>query len=270
MSQQPDHRPPRAAAGADGAGADGAGAEGDREDEAREVLTGRIVVPGDRPEGPDAGTGSTGTGDAGTGDGDGPGRRTASMFAGDMADAAAGRARQVSELLSGTARLLGGVMAASAVAGAVAAVFVTVLLDAAFGWSTTAVVIVFVVLALPAIEVAVHRALLLSAYGDAAKLRRRFTDLPDATVGRVQEFTGKLQGLRHGGSGSGRRWFGAARSAGALRGIAGAAPELAGVLLLPLTRTLLLVTAGAAVVCWALLLVTPVVAVVALIGALAG
>ena len=208
----------------------------------REVLTGPVVPPASR--------------------------RTASMVAGDLAGAAAERARQVSELLSGTARLLAGVLGASAVAGAVAAVVITGLLAAAFDWSTVATVVVLVVLALPAVEVAVHRQLLLRSYGNADGLRRRFTDLPDATVGRVQDFTAKVGALRAGPGRRSGRMFGAARSAGSLRGIAGAVPELTGVLLLPLTKSLLILTAACAALCWVLLVATPLVAVVALVGAL--
>ena len=224
----------------------------------REVLTGRVI----RPAG-DAAADTPGPAGPGTG------RRTASMVAGDLAGAAAARAAQVSELLAGASRLLAGVLGESAVAGAIAAVLVTALLAAGFDWSTTATVVVLVVLALPAVEVAVHRRLLLRTYGDAAALRRRFTDLPDATVGRLQDFTGKIGALRSPGPRSGRL-FGAARSAGSLRGVAGAVPELTGVLLLPLTKTLLVLTAVCAVVCWVLLAVTPAVALVALFGALAG
>lgn len=215
----------------------------------QDVLSGRVVRPTDPP---------------------GPGRRTASMVAGDLAGAAADRAHQVSELLSGAARLLAGVLRASGVAGAIAAVVITGLLSAAFDWSTRSTIVVLVVLALPAIEVWVHRGLLLRTYGDAGALRRRFTDLPDAAVGRVQEFTGRI-GALHGGPGrrSGRL-FGAARSASSLRGIAGAVPELTGVLLLPLTKTLLVLTAACAALCWVLLVATPLVALVALFGALAG
>ena len=222
----------------------------------REVLTGRVIRPGDDGSVDPAGTG--------------PRRRTASMVAGDLAGAAAARAAQVSELLSGASRLLAGVLGASAVAGAVAAVVSTALLAAAFDWSTTATVVVLVVLALPAVEVTVHRRLLLRTYGDAAALRRRFTDLPDATVGRLQDFTGKIGALRGGPGRRSGRLFGAARSAGSLRGVAGAVPELAGVLLLPLTKTLLVLTAVCAALCWVLLAVTPFVALVALFGALAG
>lgn len=221
----------------------------------REVLTGRIVTPRDD-----------------TGDGGGPSgqRRTASMFAGDMAQAAGDSARQVSDLLSGTARIVAGLLGVAGLAGAFAAVVIALLLGGAFGWSTTATVVVSIVLALPALEVGVHRFLLLRAYGDPDRLRRRFTDLPDATLGRVQEFAGRVRTLRGGTGRRSGRVFGAARSAGALRGVAGAVPELTGVLLLPLSRTLLLVTAVGAAVCLLLLAATPVVALIALIGALAG
>ncbi len=233
----------------------------------REVLTGRVVSPagGDRTAGRDQG----GTGPGGAGP-DGTGRRTASMVAGDLAGAAAARAHQVSELLSGASRLLAGVLGGSGVAGAIAAVVITGLLSAAFDWSTANTVIVLVVLALPAVEVLVHRRLLLRTYGDAEALRKRFTDLPDATVGRVQDFAGRLGALKGGPGARSGRLYGAARSAGSLRGVAGAVPELTGVLLLPLTKTLLVLTAVCAVLCWLLLAATPAVAIVALFGALAG
>lgn len=233
----------------------------------REVLTGRVLpTPGDDgAPGYDQSHGSDGPTGPGT-----PGRRTASMFAGDLAGAAAGRARQVSELLSGTTRLVAGVLGASGVIGAIGALLVTGLLAAGFDWTGRTSVIVLVVLLLPAIEVVVHRSLLLRAFGDPAALRKRFTDLPDATVGRVQEFTGRVRGLRSGTGARAGRVFGAARSAHALRGLTEVLPELTGVLLLPLSRALLLVTAVCAAICWVLLLVSPVVAVVALVGAVAG
>lgn len=243
-------------------------ADADEADEAqrREVLTGRIVPP--------AGGGAAGGdpgGAAGSGEDQGSGqRRTGAMFAGDVAAAAGERARQVSDMLAATARIFAGIMGAAALAGIVAAVLISVLLGGAFDWSVGATVIVLVVLALPAVEVAGHRFLLMRAYGDPAALRRRFTDLPDATVGRVQDFAGKVGDLRGGSGRRSGRWFGAARSTAALRGVAAAVPELTGVLLLPLTRTLLLVTAVSAVICLVLLGITPLVAIVALIGALAG
>lgn len=232
----------------------------------REVLTGRVLPPSDG-DGPSAGEGTAGEGGSASG---APGRRTASMFAGDIAGAAAGRARQVSELLSGTTRLVAGVLGASGVVGTIGALLVTGLLAAGFDWTGCTSVVVLVVLLLPAIEVVVHRSLLLRAFGDPAALRRRFTDLPDATVGRVQEFTGRVRGLRSGTGARAGRVFGAARSAHALRGLTEVLPELTGVLLLPLSRALLTVTAVCAAICWVLLLVSPVVAVVALVGAVAG
>lgn len=237
----------------------------------REVLTGRVIRPPAEP-----GRSEDLPGDAADAPTPGPGRngrRTASMVAGDLAGAAGARARQVSELLAGTARVLAGVLGASGIAGGLAALLITAMLAPAYDWSAAATVAVLVVLAVPTVEVLVHRALLLSTYGDAARLRRRFTDLPDATVGRVQDFTGRLRGLGGadaGGQRVGRRWFGAARSANALRGVASAVPELTGVLLLPLTKALLAVTAVCALLCWALLVLTPVAALVALVGVLGG
>lgn len=229
----------------------------------REVLTGRVLpAPGD-------GGADLDPGQVGYPQGP-PGRRTASMLAGDLAGAAAARARQVSELLSGTTRLVAGVLGASGVVGAIAALVVTGLLAAAFDWPGRTTGIVLVVLLLPPIEVVVHRQLLLRAFGDPAALRRRFADLPDTAVGRVQEFTGRVRGIRGGAGPRAGRVFGAARLTHALRGLTGAVPELTGALLLPLNRALLLVTAGCAAICWVVLLLSPVVAVVALVRALAG
>lgn len=192
------------------------------------------------------------------------------MLAGDLAGAAAVRARQVSELLSGTTRFVAGILGVSGVVGAIAALVVTGLLAAGFDWTGRTTGIVLVVLLLPAVEVVVHRQLLLRAFGDPAALRRRFADLPDATVGRVQEFTGRVRGIRGATGPRAGRVFGAARSAHALRGLTEVVPELTGALLLPLSRALLLVTAVCAAICWVVLLLSPVVAAVALVGALAG
>lgn len=232
----------------------------------REVLTGQVLpAPGD--DGAGGSPDTAGPGDPGPG---APGRRTAAMVAGDLAGTAAGRARQVSELLSGTTRLVAGVLGASGVVGALGALLVTGLLAVGFDWTGGTAAVVLVVLLLPAIEVVVHRSLLLRAFGDPAGLRKRFTDLPDATVGRVQEFTGRVRGMRSGTGPRAGRVFGAARSAHALRGLTEVLPELTGALLLPLSRALLLVTAVCAAICWVLLLVTPVAAVVGLVGAVAG
>lgn len=187
--------------------------------------------------------------------------------------AAAARGRQVLELLAGAVRGIAAALRVSALAGLLAAVVITAIAQAAFDLRWWPALILFVVLALPAVEVAGHRLALLRTWGDAGRLERRVRDVSGAVVGgglgAAGDFAERMAALRTPGS-RGRQGFGAVRSAQGLRDVAGAVPGLAGVLFLPLRRQVLALTAACTAICWILLVLgVPVVIVVGLIGALA-
>lgn len=188
--------------------------------------------------------------------------------------AAAVRGRQVLELLTGAVRGVAAALRVSGLAGLLAAVVITAVCHAAFDirWSRT--LILLVVLALPALEVGLHRLALLRTWGDAEGLERRARSVTGAVVGggigAAGDFAERMSALRAGRGGAGRQGLGAVRSAMGLREVAGAVPGLAGILLLPLRKQLLVLTAACTAICWVLLVVgVPVSLVVGIIAAIA-
>lgn len=225
--------------------------------------------PGDRARvysgpvltGPAAG--ATGTGATGAG----------ATGAGALA-AAAAHGRQVLELLAGAVRGVAAALRVSGLAGLLAAIVITAVTQAAFDLRWWRALILLVVLALPALEVGLHRLALLRTWGDAERLERRARTVSGAVVGgglgAAGDFAERMSALRAGRGGAGRQGIGAVRSAMGLRDVAGAVPGLAGVLLLPLRKQLLVLTAACTAICWVLLVVgVPVALVVGIIAALA-
>lgn len=231
-------------------------------DPARPVYTGPVIDgPGGGPFAVD-GVQAFGLTPAGTAGGD--------EGVGGLATAAA-RGRQALELLAGAVRGIAAALRVTALAGLIAAVVITAVWQAAFDLRWWPAVILFVVLGLPALELVVHRQTLLRTWGDAGRLERRVRDVSGAVVGgglgAAGDFAERMAALRRGSRG--RQAFGAVRSAQGLRDVAGAVPGLAGVLLLPLRRQVLVLTAACSGICWVLLVLgVPAVLVVGIIAAL--
>lgn len=191
---------------------------------------------------------------------------------GPGAPGAAARGRQVLELLAGAVRGVAAALRVSGAAGLVAALIITAVCRAGFGLRWWPTLILLVVLALPALEVGLHRLALLRTWGDAERLAGHARTVSGAVLGggtgAAGDFAERMSSLRA-GQGAGRQGVGAVRSAMGLRDLAGAVPELAGALLLPLRRQLLVLTGACTAICWVLLVIgVPVALVVGLIAAL--
>lgn len=169
--------------------------------------------------------------------------------------AAGARGRQGLELIAGAVRGVAAALRVSAGAGLLAAVVIAGIWDAAFDMRLWKALVVLVVLALPALEVLLHRLVLVRTWGDAERLERRVRTVGARLTGGADDFTVRMTALRENRSRRARSGLGAARSALGLRDVVGAVPELAGLLLLPLRRGLLVFTAACAGICWVLLVV---------------
>jgi len=170
--------------------------------------------------------------------------------------AAAGlRGRQGLELIAGAVRGVAAALRVSAVAGLVAALAITAIWDPAFDMRGSSALLLAVLLALPAAEVALHRLVLVRTWGDAGRLERRVRTVSSGMGGGVDDFATRMAALRDDRTRRARSGLGAARSAYGLRDVAGAVPELAGLLLLPLRRGVLGLTAACTALCWVLLVV---------------
>jgi hypothetical protein len=182
--------------------------------------------------------------------------------------------RQLLEIVTGAVRGVAVALRASATAGLVAAIVITAICEPAFDMRWWTALILLVVVGLPALEVAVHRWALVRVWGDAGRLERRarglVSSVGEGAFGAAGDFAERMSALRTGQGATGRQGLGAVRSAMGLRDVAGAVPGLAGVLLLPLRRQALVLTAACTALCWVLLVVgIPITAIVGLVAALA-
>lgn len=205
-------------------------------------------------------------GDGRAGAADGGRAASAGLLQGTVA-AAGARGRQGLELIANAVRGVGAALRVSALAGLAAAVVITVIWDPAFDLRWWKALVLLVVLALPAGEVLLHRFVLVRTWGDAARLERRVRTVSAGVTGGADDFARRMSALRDARSRTTRSGLGAARSAYGLRDVAGAVPELAGILLLPLKKGVLGLTAACTALCWALLVVGVPVAVLVGIGA---
>lgn len=191
--------------------------------------------------------------------------------AGPAVLAAAGlRGRQLLELLTGAVRGVAAALRISGLAGVFAAVVITAIAASAFDLRWWKALILLVVLALPALEVGLHRLALLHVWGDADRLEHRARTVSGTVVGGgAGDFAERMAAL-HPAQGIGAVRSTLGRSTLGLRDIAAAVPGLTGTLLLPLRRQALILTAACTALCWVLLVVgVPVTALVGIIAAVA-